>query len=469
MEPAQTQLARATPAVSQNGGTLNPSIHSDRLSVAYMSLWSTFQTDACGVFQQAGIAHEVTLNDETELYTVGNELGLTGRFVRNVCDPVIKALELVPGMASIRFADFQAISTPQMTVPDVCLGLVATSLRPGNVHLVGQMKTPWTISDEDLHINRPESSFRLEPLIGQLVAQMRTCSTRFGFLSTYNSTVFVKREADSSFLLSSPIWCGVTRPSLRQLLAGFCLMAVSEPKYVESETFEPRNLRGPPPSRVSGHLLEISAYHSPSMANQEETITSNSVIINAGGPTPRVVNCLQLLSEPTVQNKATWLATMGGSTVILKCWGPQYDELFEAEAEVYNRIWAQQPAGCRNFAKWISRGEIVCSTIFPSGYVLVLEQRAGMRLDRLWHDLSEGERAYIQSDCLNGIHALRQVGFRLDDPGQHNILYDRDSRVVTLLDFESAQLLESHTYVSTYHEMRIIFRSDLLLGRPSGG
>lgn len=63
------------------------------------------------------------------------------------------------------------------------------------------------------------------------------------------------------------------------------------------------------------------------MANQEETITSNSVIINTGGPTPRVVNCLQLLSEPTVQNKATWLATMGGSTVILKCWGAEYDEL----------------------------------------------------------------------------------------------------------------------------------------------
>lgn len=166
MEPAQTQLARATPALSQNGGTLNPSIHSDRLSVAYMSLWSTFQTDACGVFQQAGIAHQVTLNDETELYTVGNELGLIGRFVRNVCDPVIKALKLVPDMSSIRFADFQAISTTHRTVPDVCLGLVATSLRPGNVHLVGEMKTPWTISDEDLHINRPESSFRLEPLIG---------------------------------------------------------------------------------------------------------------------------------------------------------------------------------------------------------------------------------------------------------------------------------------------------------------
>jgi serine/threonine protein kinase len=142
---------------------------------------------------------------------------------------------------------------------------------------------------------------------------------------------------------------------------------------------------------------------------------------------------------------------------------------FDAEAEVYNRIWAQQPAGYRSFTKWISRGEIVCSSIFPSGYVVVLEQRDGMRLDRLWHALSETERAYIQSECLNGIHALRQVDIRLDDPGKHNILYDRESRVVTLLDFESAQELESHTYISTYFEMGIIFGSDLLLGRPSGG
>ncbi|KAJ5948269.1 hypothetical protein N7466_001284 [Penicillium verhagenii] len=469
MEPVQTQLARASPALCQYAGTSNPSIHPDRLSLAYMSPWNTFATDAYQVFQEADIAHEVPLNDETELYTVGNELGLTGRFVRNVCDPVIKALEPVLGMASIRFADFQAISTPEATIPDVCLGLIATRPRPNNVHLVGEMKTPWTILDEYLHLNRPSTSPRLEPLIGQLVGQMRTCSTRFGFLSTYDSTVFVKREADYSFLLSPPIWHGVTQPSLRQLLTGFCLMAVSEPKYIESPTFEPRNLRGPPPVRVSSRITGNSAYPSPPVANQVDTITSDSVIINTGGSTPTVVNCLQQLSDSRLQDKATWLATMGGSTVILKCWGLQYDELFHAEAEVYNRIWAQQPTGYRSFTKWISRGEIVCSSIFPSGYVLVLEQRRGMRLDRLWHTLSEAERAYVQSECLNGIHALRQVGIRLDDPGKHNILYDRDSRVVTLLDFESAQELESRMFISTYFEMGIIFGSDLLLGHPSGG
>lgn len=79
-------------------------------------------------------------------------------------------------------------------------------------------------------------------MLGQLVAQMRACSLRFGFLSTYNSSVFVKRAADSSFLLSPPIKYKAREPSLRQLFAGFVPMALSEPKYFESPSFQPRDV-----------------------------------------------------------------------------------------------------------------------------------------------------------------------------------------------------------------------------------
>ncbi|KAF7117607.1 hypothetical protein CNMCM5793_006699 [Aspergillus hiratsukae] len=57
----------------------------------------------------------------------------------------MKALQPLQRMASIRFADFQAISTPEEIVPDVCLGLIATDPTPDNVYLVGELKTPWTI------------------------------------------------------------------------------------------------------------------------------------------------------------------------------------------------------------------------------------------------------------------------------------------------------------------------------------
>lgn len=166
MELAQTQLARAVPCLRRNAGTSNPSIHSDRLALAFMSEWSSFTRDALEVFQDAGITHEVPIHDETELYTVGNQLGVTGRFVRNLCDPVMKALEPLPGMASIRFADFQAISTSGDIVPDVCLGLIAVDPTADNVYLVGELKTPWTIDNAYLHLNRPNTSYHLEPLIG---------------------------------------------------------------------------------------------------------------------------------------------------------------------------------------------------------------------------------------------------------------------------------------------------------------
>ncbi|KAJ5675358.1 hypothetical protein N7462_008255 [Penicillium macrosclerotiorum] len=469
MELAQTQLARAVPPLRRNAGTSNPSISSDRLALTFMSEWHSFTREAFEAFQEAEITHEVPFHDETELYTVGNELGVSGRFVRNLCDPVMRALEPLQGMASIRFADFQAISTPEDVVPDVCLGLIAVDPTPDNVHLVGELQTPWTIPDAYLHLNRPNTSYHLEPLIGQLVAQMRKCSLCFGFLSTYSSTIFVKRAADYSFLLSPPIKHHAMQPSLRQLFAGFCLMALSEPKYFEDPSFQPRDLRGPSPRRASARLLRNPDGPPQSSTSGLDSVTSDSIIVSTGGSPHTVINCVRQLSDPRVNSKATWLATIDGTPVILKCWRLKQDELFDTEAEVYDRIWTQRPAGLHNFTKWILRGEIVCSSIFPSGFALVLEHRDGVQLNRLWHTLSEVEQAHIQSECLDGIHALRQVTVRLDDAGMHNILYSRESGVVTLLDFENAREVESHSVIPAHHEMGAIFGSQFLLGHPSGG
>jgi hypothetical protein len=118
-------------------------------------------------FQEAGFIHKIPLNDETELYTVGNECGVFGRFVRNLCDPVMRALEPSLGTTEIRFAGFQAIPSLQESVPDVCLGLIAANPTPDNVHLVAELKTPSTILDAYLHLNRP-TPYYLEPLIGLL-------------------------------------------------------------------------------------------------------------------------------------------------------------------------------------------------------------------------------------------------------------------------------------------------------------
>ena len=115
------------------------------------------------------------------------------------------------------------------------------------------------------------------------------------------------------------------------------------------------------------------------------------------------------------------------------------------------------------------RGEILCSSILQSGNVLVREHRDGAPLDRVWSTLSEIERGQVQAQCLNGIHALRTVGVRLDDAGKHNILYHRESRLLTLLDFEGAQEVDSNQPIPINHEMGAIFDDALLLGHAFGG
>ncbi|KUM65205.1 hypothetical protein ACN42_g1852 [Penicillium freii] len=468
MEPAQTQLARALPHLRLNFSTANPSIHGDRVSLSYMHEWYSFAQDAFALFQHMPITHDVAVQDEDELYTVGNETGVSGRFVRNLCDPVMKALQPLPEMSSMRFADIQAIAQANEIVPDISLGLVNDERTPDNVYLVGELKTPWTIPEAFMRLNQPNTSLHLEPLIGQLASQMRVSSLRYGFVSTYKSTVFVKRAADTSFLLSQPIAYTALQPSLRQLFAGFCMMVLSEPQYHEGPSFSVRTLRGPLAVRVSDRLRGNNA-QLPIAPTAMQTITPTSVIMDHGAPIPTVVNCVQQISSPLVDAKAVWLADLNGTPVILKCWRSRLDHLFDSEAGVYEGIWTEQPSGAHVFAKWILRGKIICSSVFPDGYAIVLQYRDGACLSDIWHTLSELERAYVKAQCRSGINALRQVAVRLDDAGMHNVLYNRQSREVTLLDFETAVVVEANTVIPIYHEMGAIFGLHAMLGHDNGG
>ncbi|KAJ5205976.1 hypothetical protein N7472_002424 [Penicillium cf. griseofulvum] len=124
MEPTQSQLACPLPSLSRNFGTSNPSIHSERVFLVYMHQWNSFAQDAFDRFQRTNLTHQVAIHDENKLYKVGNELGLSGMFVRNLYDPVMRALEPLSNMSSMRFADIQAITYAINIVPDVSSGLV---------------------------------------------------------------------------------------------------------------------------------------------------------------------------------------------------------------------------------------------------------------------------------------------------------------------------------------------------------
>ncbi|KAJ5822499.1 hypothetical protein N7447_004839 [Penicillium robsamsonii] len=365
MEPAQVQLAHPLPSLSFNFGTSDPSIHSERVSLEYMHQWNSFVQDAFGRFQRANITHQVDIHDENELYIVMNELGLSGRFVRNLCDPVMRALEPLSSMSSMRFADIQAITHMTNIIPNVSLGPVNTERTPDNVYLLR----------------------------------------------------------------------GPPPPCVSNRLRGN----------------EPRPPQPPQPPQLP-------------LASIGQTITLTSVILDYGQGTPMVINCVQQLSDPNVHDKAVWLADLNGTPVIIKCWKVDLEELFDSEAVIYERIWTQRPSGAHVFANWISRGRVICSSVFPSGYALVLEYRDGARLSHIWHTLNELERAHIKTQSLNGINALRQIAVRLSDAGMHNMLYNRQSRIVTLLDIEVAVEIQPNAHIPTSHEMGAIFGSNAMLG-----
>ncbi|CAG8335135.1 unnamed protein product [Penicillium nalgiovense] len=162
---------------------------------------------------------------------------------------------------------------------------------------------------------------------------------------------------------------------------------------------------------------------------------------------------------PDTRKKAVWLAEINGIRRVFKCWMEESDRLygFDTETAVYERLDATRPEGYYFFPKCLAWGKILCSSLFPTGYAVIFEHREGELLCDIWHTLDATERAHIKAECLKAIQSLRSISIRWDDAGIHNILYARESRTVTLLDFEAAAETPDPSFGTSY-EMEKIFR-----------
>lgn len=65
---------------------------------------------------------------------------------------------------------------------------------------------PWTVAFEDMPADGTAfQKSRLGQYAGQIAQYMNDYSLIYGFMSTYNSTIFVKRTADYTFAFSTAI------------------------------------------------------------------------------------------------------------------------------------------------------------------------------------------------------------------------------------------------------------------------
>lgn len=92
-----------------------------------------------------------SIDNGTERFLVECELGLTTRFVRNVCDPVAEALSATK-LSNATFGDIHAVKPAPNCIPDVVLLEVSNPRSPtraGRLLSVGEPETFWTLPLEE--------------------------------------------------------------------------------------------------------------------------------------------------------------------------------------------------------------------------------------------------------------------------------------------------------------------------------
>ncbi|PLB47797.1 hypothetical protein P170DRAFT_510546 [Aspergillus steynii IBT 23096] len=167
--------------------------------VGDLAPWANFNEDAWQYSNATNWAgHKSVLGFEPKgtmkFYTahehvaVGDETGVQGRFNQNVGQTLTAACGAF-GL-DLSFADYKACADGSLLgrVPDsICM----TS--QGALRAVGEIKTPWVAAHHIQNMDIGYSDKQRRRALGQISLYMRSAHIRYGFLSTYDSTVFLRQ------------------------------------------------------------------------------------------------------------------------------------------------------------------------------------------------------------------------------------------------------------------------------------
>ncbi|KAF3218872.1 hypothetical protein TWF191_008077 [Orbilia oligospora] len=248
IEKAAELLARPLPQVIQRDDNdpentpTDDSIHPD-----HIFFWDGFVEDAKKTISETDLSQDVSLTDalEGECIIVGNRFALTGRFNANVGVPLAKASIATSGtreeLKNLRFADAEVVP---LFGRSGALDVVLVELRKEGEELkpllkaVGEIKKFWTAKwFNGIRVSEGEKSLGREFLknyvkeIGQLIKFMHCTNLRYGFISNYESTIFVKWTGARRFELTDPIGFQDAGPTVRQCFYHFGTLLVDDPGF----------------------------------------------------------------------------------------------------------------------------------------------------------------------------------------------------------------------------------------------
>jgi hypothetical protein len=90
------------------------------------------------------------------------------------------------------------------------------------------------------------------------------------------------------------------------------------------------------------------------------------------------------------------------------------------------------------FARCFFTGQIMCSSIFPEGYMIVLEKRDGEVVSDVFEELSYEEQMVLLQGAQEAILVLDECDIEVTSPGLlEDMLFCRRTGLTTLLDFAS--------------------------------
>lgn len=120
---------------------------------------------------------------------------------------------------------------------------------------------------------------------------------------------------------------------------------------------------------------------------------------------------------------------------------PANGDRYAIESQVYETIERRKANGVAvpdTFASCFFTGQIMCSSIFPQGYIIVMEKRSGHPVADILEELSFEEQNVLIERIRDAIGLLDECDVEIGNPGLlEDMLFCRRTGQTTLIDFAS--------------------------------
>lgn len=161
--------------------------------VGSLGPWPNFQNQVEAAYNAQAFSRSTTSpvspgphQVDPDIVSVGDEHGLQGRFQQAIGQVLGVALE-AQGI-NLSFGDFKCSGIIYENIPDV-IGLSRTIQGNDELSLIGELKVPWVLAHSISDAYHTPKGLRR--LLGQPLLYMRDLGSAYGFLSTYEETIFL--------------------------------------------------------------------------------------------------------------------------------------------------------------------------------------------------------------------------------------------------------------------------------------